>query len=660
VTRRDVDLLVAGATPGGITAAVRGAREGLDTVLVGTHGQVGGMMASGLSYTDTLTTKARSPLVEEFFAGVRAHYRDRYGPESPQYDHCEAGYVFEPNVATAQFDAMLEEDSLTLERAYHPESVERDGRTVSSVHFESKRGPESLTVGAETVVDATYEGDVAACAGVPYRVGRESRHEWGEQFAGRIVTRGGPDEYFPHEAVGTADPAVPAGRRGPLDVPDEKRSGPLDLVPHPFCATEIAAGSTGAGDDAIQAYNYRVTLCCDPENRRLPSKPAGYDRDGYTDLLASLSDAASVRGALTLRLLPNDKADMNAADLPGRNHEYPEASVDRRREIAREHQRHALGLLYFLQNDDAVPDAAQAEARRWGLPLDEFTDNDNFPWQLYVREARRIVGRYTFTEADGRIGPHGQRTPIHHDAIAIAEYPMDSHACTIQTETDPNSTATENEEGFFYASSVTRPSQVPYRTLLPKDVDNLLCPVALSATHVGFGTIRLEPTWMHIGEAAGMASAIGVQTDRSPADVDVEDLQRALLERGHMLSFFNEFDMDTDAPWVEAVQYFGTKGFFDSYDADPTAALSPQTADRWIDGTMSLLTGASSLSTGTKRPRDDSGTTRVAAFDDRLGTALEHYDVSVEAPTAGRILDQTDDATITRGDACRVLYELLG
>jgi hypothetical protein len=651
VTQRRVDTLVVGATPGGIAAAVRAAREGSETVLVARGDHVGGMMASGLSYTDTQTTKTRAPILERFVEGVRQHYLETYGPESSQYERCEDGYVFEPRVATTQFESLLEESLLTVERNRRPEHVERRNRTVGAVGFTGTNGASDLSVSADAVVDATYEGDVAALAGVPYRVGRESRAAFDEQFAGRLFTRGRSDGYYPIEAVGSEDNAVPADSRGPFDVPPECREGALDQLPHPYISAEIAAGSTGEGDDAVQAYNYRVTLTTDPANRRRPEEPPDYDRTDYLDSLGDVATAEDVRGALGVRPVPNQKADMNAADLPGENHAYPEADHERRAAIAERHRRHSLARLYFLQHDESVPEPAREEARRWGLPLDEFTDNDNFPWQLYVREARRIEGRDTFTESDGRVAPGIDRTPVHADAIAIAEYPMDSHACT--TDTAPGA----SDEGFFFASSVTRPSQIPYRAILPRGVDNLLCPVALSATHVGFGTIRLEPTWMHVGEAAGMAAALGIDQGAPAADVDVDRLQRRLLERGHMLSYFNGFDAGSDAEWAPAVQYFGTKGFFAGYDAATEEALSVPLATAWIDAAAALAADSpppDPTDVARSLPTSTEGTLTVSAFLDRVETALGSR-FSAGTPSS---VTTTGDA-ITRGGACRVLYEAL-
>ncbi|WP_242406234.1 FAD-dependent oxidoreductase [Halostagnicola larsenii] len=656
---RTYSTVVLGGTPGGIAAGIRAAREGHDVLLITYNDHLGGMMTSGLSYTDTLMMKPRSPVFAEFRAAVRDHYRTEFGADSSAYEACEQGYIFEPHVAEEIFDALVADESrLDVLRGYYPTAVERNDRTLNSVTVESFDGDETVTVAASVFVEATYEGDLLAKAGVPYRLGRESRTEYDEQFAGELYTRTRGDRYYPQEAVGEGvDPSAPADRRGPLDTPTEKRQGPLDLVPHPAGISEIHPKSTGTGDHRIQAYSYRLCLTDDPENRIKPDRPADYDREDYLDALEEL-ERVGLRPFLRLRYLPNQKADMNTADLPGENYDYPEADWDRRAEIADRHESHALGLLYFLQNDDAVADDVRERANEWGLAADEFVENDNFPFQLYVREARRLDGRHTFTEGDARHAPGLDRTPVVWDSIAVAEYPLDSHACK------PDRQAGSHPEGHFYASQVTRPAHISYRTVLPKGVDNLLVPVPLSASHVGYGSIRLEPTWLHIGESVGYAVATALETDTPPADIDRNRFQHRLAENAVMLSFFNDLEVTDDESWTAAVQFLGTRGFFESYDADPEAPLTAPVASEWAETAAALVAGESQ--DATERARilmDASGTTTVTASDfaDELRRALDWHGVEV-----GRVetaFDQSDvhsdSHPLGRGDACRVLYHLV-
>jgi len=638
------DLLVLGATPGGIATAVRGAREGLDSLLVTYNAHLGGMMAGGLSVTDTTLepTRSRSPLLDEFFRRVRDHYREEYGPDSEQFERCNDGLFFEPKVAEAVFEEMTGEADVTIRREFHPVSTSRAGDRLESVTFESMDGEGEFVAAGGTFVDATYEGDLAATAGVPCRVGRESRAAFDEQYAGRLFSEKG---------------------------------------------TRIYPGSTGIGDDAVQSYDYRLCLSKDPENRRLPERPSNYDREEFlpivrddvnadhghgksyrseeipchikSELIRPSPEEIREMGLKSLLLLrgplPNDKRDLNTADLPGEADDYPEADWDRREEIARRHRNHVLGLLYFLQNDEAVPEDLRQEAREWGLPEDEFEDDDGFPFQLYVREARRIKGRETFTEHDARLAEGIERSPVNDDAVAIAEYPMDSHDC--RPVRRPGSLA----EGHFFFGEITMPSQVPYRTFLPEDIDNLLVPVPLSATHVGFGTIRLEPTWMQLGEAAGYAAALADDAATTPAAIDVDTLQRRLADDGGMLSFFDDVHLDGKTPDVAASRYFGTKGFFREYEARLDDPLTADTTDVWARTAAALADGDDPDPTDRARalPRSAAGEpVTPEAFADALAAAFDRPDLD-----AGDVHDAVagvaDGDGLTRGSACAAVYDLL-
>ncbi len=563
------DVVVVGATPGGIACAVRAAREGLRVLLVSPRTHLGGMLTSGLGVEDTLYLGRRAPLYSEFRDGVKRHYRETYGADSEQYHTCVTGRLtFEPHVAEAVLTGMVEaEAGLEVLRGYSPVSVERSGRRLHAISLAPFEGSgEAYRVRGLVFIDATYEADLAALAGVPYRVGRESRAEFNEQHAGKLFTTHGHG-HFPREA----------------------HDGRLNLLTFPVVGQEIFAGSTGEGDRAIQSYNYRVCLSCDPGNRRYPDRPASYRREDYLGIIEDhrqtvkrpypLKSQLILDDVNRLRMgngnMPNRKMSWNSANLPGGSHGWPEADWGTRRAIEQRHKDHALGLLWFLQNDPQVPEAVREDARRWGLARDEFVDNDHFPYELYVREARRIVGRYTFTEHDATLASELDRAPIHADSVAIAEWPMDSHECTTERR------YASLYDGKFLLSEATRPSQIPYRCLLPQDLDNLLVPVCLSSTHVGWGTLRLEPVWMHVGEVAGYAAALALRSGVLPGSLKVERLQRHLVEHGVMISFFNEFDMATADLWVPAVQYLGTKGFFTTYDARPAELLDEATAAEW-------------------------------------------------------------------------------
>ena len=241
-----------------------------------------------------------------------------------------------------------------------------------------------------------------------------------------------------------------------------------------------------------------------------------------------------------------------------------------------------LGYFYFIQNDESVPYKVRELNRKIGLDKTMYTDNNNIPYEIYVREARRTRGRYIFNENDATLAPGLTRSPIHGDSVAIAEWPMDSHDCT--TDIRPGSL----HDGVILLTEKTRPSQVPYRSLLPKILENLLVPICLSATHVGIGTLRVEPTWMHICESAAHASIIAVREGVPLSKVNVEYLQSRLVATGIMLSFFNEWTSQ-DEDWWDAVQFLGTKGFFSSYDLRPLEPVTTKVASVWIKGIKAFL-----------------------------------------------------------------------
>jgi hypothetical protein len=281
----------------------------------------------------------------------------------------------------------------------------------------------------------------------------------------------------------------------------------------------------------------------------------------------------------------NGKASFNSAILPGENHAYPEASWPEREKIIARHTRFALGLMWFLQNDESVSPAKREGYRRIGLPLDEFPDNNNIPYEMYVREARRIVGRRVFTEHDNRPATGLPRPPVHADSIAFTDWAMDSHDCTL--DRSPGF----EFDGKLILTEESRPAQIPWRSLLPQGVDNLIVPVCLSASHVAWGAVRLEPVWMMTGEVAGFAAALAKKLKSPPAKLDSDFLVRTLVINRHFVTFFNDLQAAADHPAMPAAQYFATKGFFASYDAKLDHSLTEGVKAVWQAGFEKLRNG---------------------------------------------------------------------
>ena len=568
----EYDLVVYGATPAGIACAVRAARDGAEVLLLHHHRHVGGMLANGLGTFDTLYEGARAPLFDELHRRIVEHCRLTYGDGSPEHEAAQwrsrklssGRPQFAARDAETVLEAMVaDEERIHLLREVVPVAVERAGRRILALwtapYPGAARGRGSATPGAArhaapSFVDASYEADLAACAGVSYRVGREGRGEYGEPHAGRVFTTlkrapGGVATY-PHAAV----------------------SGALNLRAFFAITGELFAGSTGEGDRAIQAYNMRLSLTRDPARRVAPPRPDWYPRELFLalrDRWGFGGNPGSVAGRSTVG--------WNGPNLPEGGETYPDGDWDERRRIYARHRDFALGLLHFLQHDEEVPEPVRANASLVGLDGAAYTDNGNVPWEMYARETRRLLGRAVFTEHDGTLARGLERAPIHLDAVGFTEWPMDSHEC--HWETVPGS----DREGKILLSEVTRPGQVPYRALLPREVDNLLVPVCLSASHVGWGTIRLEPTWMPLGEASAVACRLAAEDGHGlVAAVDVDRLQRRLLTQGTRISFFNDALEDARAPWFEAVQRLAVRGFFNSYDALPLEPLTERVAAAWV------------------------------------------------------------------------------
>lgn len=580
----DCDLCVVEGTIGAVAVAVSAARLGLSVAMVSYRPQLAGVFAS-LGAIETHYSGMRSALLSEIRERIVAHYRSTCGEDSEEYKTCiwmdpdKPMITFEPHVLRRIVEKLVDsEERITVFRGWIPEAVVRGGRRIEAVRFRRLDGDKSrLTVEARSFVDASYEGDLITLAGLPWCIGREGRDQYGEPHAGKIFTRWVRGRY-PIEAA-----------RGRLNL--AAKSTTLGLY----------AGSTGEADDNVQAYSYRLCLCCDPNNRRTVTTPPDYDRTRYLGISESPEAAETKRYPLQHRFLtqtlqemvegdhlfhghalPRSKRSWNATNFPGAGKRYAAASMEERGEIERAHLNHALGILYFLQNDRSVPKKYREMAREWGPALDEFTDNDNVPWNLYVREARRLIGEYVIREQDMMIAPGYRRAPIHADSIGITEFPIDSLACT--TERMPGTIC----DGQFFLQELSRPGQIPYRAIYNRAIENLLDPVTPSTTHVAWGTIRQTPTLISICEAAGHAVALALKSGRPVTEIDVEALQLRLLDSRHMISFFNDFDMATGKSWVQAIQFFGAMGFFNTYDAMPDAAVDQSTAQLWTEGAARL------------------------------------------------------------------------
>lgn len=545
------DLVIVGGTPAGICAGIAAARHGRSVIILERTAHVGGLPANGLGATDIGTRALSGGLFRSFVERVRAHYVATYGAGSAQVQACSDGYHFEPSVGEAVLLAMLAEQpriSVRLMRQFDalPANLERRDGRITALRAVDRSSGATEAYSAAAFVDATYEGDLAAAAGVPFATRREGVADYGEPRAGRF-----------YQAWG--DPA-------------------------------IGDGSDGCGDDTIQAYNYRLCLSDRPENRVAIARPAAYDRNEYASLAEDLRldrSAGIHRGEVAwdgigrvtnIVWLPNGKTDANnqhlafiSTDLPEENYPWPTADWAWRDRFAARLRDYTLGLLWFLQNDAAVPAPFRENARRFGLAADEYADNGHFPRQVYVREGRRILGEACFLAHDALPTAPGARPPLHADAVTASHYAIDSHAVR---KREPGRV---HLDGFL--SLRTEPYTVPYGVMLPRTVDNLWVPVAVSASHLGFGTLRMEPCWMVLGEAAGAAAALALRLGVAARNVPVDQLQCDLVRHRGVLIHYR--DADRDHPAFPALQLLGVRGAIPGWEARLDQPADAEEVARW-------------------------------------------------------------------------------
>jgi hypothetical protein len=637
---RKYDVVVYGATPGGIGAAIAAARRGSKVALLEPTRQIGGMMTSGLGRTDIPSLEASGSIFREFAGRILRYYCGKYGEDSKPVKDCNNGLYFEPSVAARIFREMLAAEqgvSLHMEQRLVSAAVPA-GRLRSIVTAFPEGGLQEWT--ANAFVDAGYEGDLAAAAGAPYWLGRESRDDWNEEFAGTLYMDYHPDK-------------------------------------------EVLKGSTGEGDERIQAYNFRLCLTQNPLNRVPFRHPPDYRGDEYESLIDDVRSGriGSIRDVLSITVVPNDKFDANnhhyclcSSDLPGENGGYPEGAPEERALIAQRHRSYMEGLLWFLQTDERLPESFRQETASWGYAADEFTDNGYFPYQLYVREARRIQGEYVFSENDARLSPGLGRAPIHADSIAVGAYQIDSHAVRKREPEGQNRTL----EGFLGLRWLTAAYQIPFGVMVPLRIDGLIVPVAVSATHIGFGTIRMEPCWMQLGYAAGVAAELVAQTPVSEfRTLCIDRLQDELLADDQRISMLN--DVEWSHPSRAAAEYFAAKGVLKGYEARLEEPVTVRDASLWLARARSLTGGRrlpalpasdrilpAGEDMGPRHPRKEPQADPEAYW-------KEHPYLPAQMATrwrkaACRTLGQTwrgtdaaegNDGFVTRGDWLSALYEAL-
>lgn len=510
------EVAIYGGTPGGIAAALAAGRAGKQVVLIEPYSWIGGLASNGLTHTDYHAYEGLTGTFLEFTKRVEAFYADQYGKDSPQVKDTHHGTHAEPKVNRLVFERMVAEVPtirvLTRHVLRRNQAAEPSATTATTLRSITVVGPDqqAVAVKATVYIDASYEGDLMALAGELWRVGREGRALYGESLA-------------PEKA-----------------------------------------------DDQLQAYNFRLTFTNVADNRVAIPEPAGYRREDFVSILPLLEKGA-FKAVFTAKSgrdtgiykaqfpqLPNGKFDINDVShsaarlsMPGANLGWPDGDAATRGRIFAEHVRYNLGLLHFLQNDPAVPARYRDEALQYGLCRDEFTSNGHLPEQLYVREARRLVGQHVFIEGDMDQAAGDQRCRLFADSIAMGEYGPNCHGTSHEGPLFGG-----KHTGEFY--KVVMPYQIPYGVIVPLKTSNLLVPVAASSSHVGFCALRLEPIWMSLGQAAGHAAVEAITHQTTVQQVDVVRLQRRLHADGSATIYTS--DVLPGHPDFAAVQWWGLQG----------------------------------------------------------------------------------------------------
>jgi hypothetical protein len=501
----DRDLIVYGGTAGGIITAVSAARQGLTVTLLEPGNHLGGMATGGLSRTDFGKKEVIGGYALEFYWRVGQKYDLARFAQGP-------AWYYEPHVGEQVFTEMLREAK--VEVLLHHRLREKNGVSKMGGKLVSLTTEDGAIFRGKVFADCSYEGDLMAEAGVTYTWGRESSAKYGESLAG-------VREHTPfHQFL----------------VPVNGYDRTHHLLPE---ISSLPKGETGEGDKKVQAYNFRMILTDNPADRLPFPKPPGYDPRRY-ELLARLIAAKirqtgqtpALREFVLIARIPNGKADFNnngpfSTDYIGQSWDYPNGSFARRRQIWEAHVNYTKGFFYFLGHDARVPRQLRDDMNAWGLPKDEFSDLNHWPHQLYIREARRMVGDFVMTQKDL------QTELMKPDAIGMGSYNSDSHNVQRVVAADGN---VENEGDMQVP---VKPYQIPYRVMLPKQAEasNLLVPVCFSASHVAYSSVRMEPQYMILGEAAGVAAAMSIKQNVAVQKVDTKALSQTLLKQGAVLEF---------------------------------------------------------------------------------------------------------------------------
>lgn len=536
------DIVIYGGTSAGVAAALQSSRMGKSVVLIEPTNRIGGLTTGGLGQTDIGNKQAIGGISREFYGNIKKYYDDpknwKWQKKSEYMDggqtRTEKGeatmWTFEPSAALAVYKSMMDKEKIKMvynERLNRESGVKKVDGKIESITMESGK----VFIG-KVYLDATYEGDLMASAGVSYSVGRESNEEYGETLNGvqansinKALTGFVSKNAFNHNFIPGVDPYVVKG---------DPTSGLLPNI-------NEKPGLEGQGDKKIQAYCFRMCLTDHPDNRIPFQKPANYDEVNYELLFRNyearkgpINEMYSYGNSLLPWInssMPNRKTDTNnkfgfSTDYIGKNYDYPEASYAEREKIIEDHRNYQMGLMWTLANHPRIPVEVREEASGWGTTKDEFERADGWQQQLYVREARRMISDYVMTQKNC------EAITVAEDGIGLAAYGMDSH--NVQRYVDANGYV--QNEGNVEAHGF-KPYPISYGSLVPKkeECQNLIVPVCVSSTHIAFGSIRMEPVFMVLGQSAATAAVLAIDGNTNVQEVPYPNLREQLLKDGQRL-----------------------------------------------------------------------------------------------------------------------------
>jgi hypothetical protein len=537
------DVVIYGGTSAGISAAIQTARLGKSVVLIEPTNRLGGLTTGGLGQTDIGNKQVIGGISREFYRNIKKHYENpanwiwqlsieyKDGGQTRSGKDEDAMWTFEPSAAVKVYHDMIKDLDITIvynQRLNRATGISKIANSINSITMES-----GDTYHGEFFIDATYEGDLLAAAGISYTLGRESNSQYGETLNGVQAndfgkTLHGADSYnsVHHNFIDGVDPYIQKG---------DPSSGLLPFI------TEGGPGKEGQGDKAIQAYCFRMTLTDHPENRIPFEKPENYNELEYELLFRNYEAATGpIEEMYTYgdplvpwinSDMPNRKTDTNnqkgfSTDFIGQNWDYPEASYEERERIVERHRQYQQGLMWTLAYHPRIPEQVRDQVSKWGTCKDEYEREDGWQQQLYIREARRMIGNYVMSQKNC------EGIEIVDNPIGMAAYGMDSH----HVKRYVNSQGYVSNEGNVEAP-VKAPFPISYRSIVPRkeECNNLLVPVCLSATHIAYGSIRMEPVFMILGQSSALVACLAMDEGKAVQDIEYHKLKAELIKQGQII-----------------------------------------------------------------------------------------------------------------------------